>query len=258
MVTADPWASPEGYGVVDLLDAATVEQLLAAVHQKLGPASDAFWASSAQAPRATASDIDRWIKQELALRLGHLLPGTEPFLAAVITKAGPDGCAVSFHQDWTYTDEREHRAVLAWIPLVDVDEGSGAMRVVPGSHRWVDGIRPGGAPLPTDAFQDRFAERATTVVMRAGQALVYDPALVHGSWPNRVERDRPVLAVASAPLGAELWHFHVAPDGALDGYVIDPSYYTQQEFSSVPPGPPRGAWSAAVTVDDLGRALERP
>lgn len=50
---------------------------------------------------------------------------------------------VDWHQDAQYMQEYEpvkDRVVSAWIPLVPVDEHSGCLQVIPGSH--TKGLRP--------------------------------------------------------------------------------------------------------------------
>lgn len=249
-----PASTDQGWFVADLLDAATCVELTAEAGHLIDGLDQPFYATSAHAARSTARRVDQWLKGALTRQLTDLLPGYQPFLAAVISKA-PGGGLVAFHQDWTYTDERRDRAVLVWVPLVDTDHRSGAMRAVPGSHRWTTGVRPGGSRLPTEGLQEPFGAAATTIPLSAGQALVYDPALVHGSHVNTGETTRIAVAVALAPLDASLVHFHRDHRG-LRCWRIDESYYTTQEFATEPAGAKRiEPWASDVEVSDFEFAL---
>lgn len=210
-----------------------------------------FIASSAHLPRSTARAVDQQLKRELVPLLQRFVPDHEPFLAAFISKGALQGGRVDFHQDWTYTDEREVDATLFWIPLTDVGPDDGALQVVEGSHRWSDGIRPSGQAAPGPEHQDRFAATATDVALGAGEAIVYRPALLHGSHPNTTDRPRPAVAIAFVPTGSPLLHFHRTGD-TLDGYVIDESFYTTEPFGGRPSSTRRyPAWTSPVSDDDL-------
>lgn len=255
----------EGYTIVELYDGATVGELRARFDALDIDPDDPFVATCNDLPRETAAAVQRDVVAAARSGLDRLVPHHEPFLAGFITK-GRGGGPVELHQDLTYTDERRYRSVLLWAPLVDVDEGSGALRVIPGSHRWTTGIRPGGVdPQPTAAHREALERRVVTVPLRAGQALLYDAALVHGSGPNVTDEARPAVAIATAPAGADLVHFHVAgPGGEIVGHRVDGRYYEQQSVREVPRGhEPIEAWARAVASDDFERHLgpgasERP
>ncbi len=262
-MTADgfPGLAEDGYVVLDLLGEAAVARLLT-LFESLGIASDVpFVATCNDFERPVAAEVDAQLRGEIGPVIASLLPDNEIFLTSFISKGvGPYG-PLDFHQDLTYTDERTVRSTLLWIPLVDVGPENGALQVVPGSHRWTDGIRPGGLPeLPTKELQEEFAGRSVTVPMHAGQALVYDAALVHGSTPNTSDRHRPVLAIATAPRGARLVHFHhLEPAPAMTGHEVDPSYYVVQTLFDTPVGyPVIEQWGPQVDVPALRRHLHEP
>jgi len=258
-VTLDPAATADGYLTVGLLDRATVRRLGEAFAGLDVPADHGFHATSAHGTRATARSVDRLLKTELGPFVRRILPDHEPFLAAFISKGARNGGTVDFHQDWTYTDERRGRVVLFWIPLVETTEASGALRAVPGSHAWTTGLRPSGAAHPTEPLQADLARRSVTVPLEAGAACVYDPALVHGSFPNPSPAARPAAAIALAPSAEPLVHFHVDERGGLTGWRIDESHFTTRPFGSRPEGCPAiEPWEPPVSTDELARNLRSP
>ena len=247
-----------GYRVEDLLD----DDLRRQLHElydslRIDPGHD-FLATSNDLERAEARRVHDRIVELLGPRLAEVVPGHAPFLSGFISKGVGRGGATAFHQDLSYTDERTHRATLLWIPLVDVDEDSGALQVVPGSHRLVEGPRPSGLDeLPTAALGPEWAERAVTVPLRAGQAVVYDAAVVHGAHPNRVDVVRPAVAVALAPSDAELVHVHVDAEGdGLTAYSVDVDFYMGQGLFNRPVGyDTTEVWGEAVTEGRLRESL---
>ena len=238
-----------GYATVPLLDRQTVNELTDLVEGLGIDPAEPYWATSVGADRATARRVDQELKERLLpLVTARLGPGLVPFLAAFIGKGAHSG-RVGLHPDWTYTDERVHRAVVVWCPLVDTEEGNGAMVVVPGSHRRVRGLRGSGTfDSPVEGIEDRlWAGHVLTVPLAAGQAIVWDAALLHGSWPNDRPDPRPAAAIALAPAAADLVHFHRALGGPTEGFLIDESHYTTTPYGARPVGArPLAPWDEAI------------
>jgi hypothetical protein len=241
----------QGWATVRLVDVGTCADLRATWDElQLDPEHD-FYATSAHADRATARRIDQLVKATLGPPLAEVLPGWEPFLGAFISK-GPLGWnAVELHQDWTYTREPGVRAVVVWCPLADTDPSTGGLHVVPGSHRWSTKHRGSGeVPGPLADVGKALADSgaARPVELAAGEAVLYDAALLHGSPPNAGDDVRVAAAIALAPTGAELVHLHAEAGGPVQGYVIDEGYYTLQPYAAAPEG------AAAFVPDptDLG------
>jgi hypothetical protein len=252
----DPAATDEGFHLVPLLDGQSLHRLREAFDDLGLPDDHGFHATSANGTREVARTVDRYLKAELGPALASLFPDHEPFLAAFISKGARQGSLVDFHQDWTYTDERTHRAVILWIPLLDTTRANGTLRAVPGSHRWASGLRASGGQHATDPLQAELAAASIDVPLAAGTAFVYDPALIHGSDANPTDHVRPAAAIALAPRGAPLVHFHAGADGRLSGWAIDESFFTTQEFGSCPVGcDPLEPWDRLVATDDLAVRL---
>lgn len=110
---------------------------------------------------------------------------------------------VGYHQDkgyWTASSTSD--MVTAWVAFDDVTEEMGAMRFVPGSHRWGRVIE-GNAFFETDHDAQRAAAKVPdgaewteqVVELEAGQVSFHHCKTLHGSPPNRSDRDRVSLAV---------------------------------------------------------------
>ena len=219
------------------------------------PADHEFIATCNDLPRPQATAVHDAVLEIVGPSLERDVPGYQPFLAGFISKGAGTQGRTSFHQDLTYTDERTDRAVLLWIPLIDVDAQSGALAVVPGSHRWTDGIRPsGGDALPTEPLQEELGAAAVQLELGAGEAVIYDPALIHGAGANRSAAVRPAVAIALAPTGATLVHAHVVDD-AVTCCALDDDHYRHHGVFDVPTDRPViDAWADIVTTDALRRS----
>ena len=240
-----------GHAIRPVLEAPLVARL-AARFATLGPGTEApVYRTFTDDPRHQARSVDLELKAQLRSPVAALLPGHEIVLATFVNKAA-HGPSIDWHQDWTFTDEREHRSVLLWIPLVDVDEDRGGLGVIPGSHLWTSGIRTSSLTRegPTVPHQEAMEAAAEFAPLPAGTAVVYDPATIHGSKPNRADRARPALIVITAPAGAPVLHF--CEEESTVGYVVDEAFFTTREFESVPVGYPTiEPWAPPVTSEDF-------
>jgi len=248
----------DGVTTVEFLPSDGVAAALELVESLELPAGHAFYASPAHDWGERARGIDLRLREICDPRLRELLPDHRPFVSGFTSKGRRTGGPVTFHQDWTYTDERHLRPVFLWCPLVDTDATNGGLEVVPGSHRWATGIRPSRSVPPTEAVADRLREMSRSVELHAGQALVFDPGVLHGSGPNQDDHPRPAFTIALVPTGAELVHFHLDDAGELTGYRVDERFFTMHPYGTRPDLEPTvEPWADAVCVADLERGIER-
>ena len=116
-------------------------------------------------------------------------------------KPASQGGLVAWHQDysyWTYSQPMAHATF--WVALDDSTVGNGCLRYVPGSHRW--GLLPvTGLTEDMDAIQtvltpeQRAAFRPVAIELKAGEAAIHHPLMVHGSFANDSDRPRRATVV---------------------------------------------------------------
>jgi hypothetical protein len=125
---------------------------------------------------------------------GFKIPVIWPVLRADIP--GEPSYLLPMHQD--YRSTKCARAFRMWIPLRDADPQTGTLCVVPGSHT--------AGPLPHDDLSnDRLGPSILEQVydgnpvieldFKPGDALLFDPFLVHGSVVGKNDRLKFVLLV---------------------------------------------------------------
>jgi ectoine hydroxylase-related dioxygenase (phytanoyl-CoA dioxygenase family) len=132
----------------------------------------------------------------------------------VLVKEVGDEPGTPWHQDVPHYPLRGVVAT-AWVSLDEVDEANGAVRYVPGSHRW-------GTLFEPVRFADRLRfpmdglcampeiDPAETIWFRTapGDVIVHDGLIVHGSPKQHIDRRR--RAVAVSYVGADVRH-HATP-----------------------------------------------
>ncbi|MDA0990153.1 MAG: phytanoyl-CoA dioxygenase family protein [Verrucomicrobia bacterium] len=150
------------------------------------------------------------------------------------TPASSDAATrVGWHQDWSYWNKQwteGSELLTAWVALRDVDETSGPMIFVEGSHRW--GMLDGGDFFDQSTSADHFQlpdgavwqERAAT--MPAGGMSLHDRYTLHGSGLNQSSEPRMSFAIhlrteKSEPISAE----RVGFQAYLDDPTICPVIY---------------------------------
>jgi hypothetical protein len=93
------------------------------------------------------------------------------------------------HQHSPLTRDIYEPVVHGWCTLDDVDGDSGTLRVVPGSHQLTRHIQSFDSPPFFGGFADRMEHRFTIdLPLRAGEAVIFERSLLHGSAPNRTSR----------------------------------------------------------------------
>lgn len=129
-----------------------------------------------------------WMLEPRINRMLTLLAGREPFAVQTMLYFKPAGArGQALHQDNYYLRVQPGTCLAAWLALDDCDEANGCMQIVPGSHTWpllcavkADTTRsftdvtvplPDGTPVEP-------------MIMKAGDVLFFNGALVHGSMPN--------------------------------------------------------------------------
>lgn len=129
------------------------------------------------------------------------------------------------HQDWTIVDENHFDSMTIWMPLQDVDEENGALRVLPGSHKFSSQFR---GPTLVDPYKDihnLILEDSVLVPLKVGQALVFSHALLHASSPNHKETTRIAATFGMIPNKAKLVFYHSPEELVLEKYEVDYDFF---------------------------------
>ncbi len=166
-----------------------------------------------------------------------LLADYRPVMSAAMTKWPGSSGTKEIHRDFRLVDESRFRAVCIWVPLVDVDDDNGALRVLRGSHLVDSGPRtvPTTPRVPRDPTPLLDFDLLEAVPVPAGDAVVFDLAIAHGSSTNGTTQPRPAVGVACAPSAADLSLSFCHRDGTVELLeVVDPDVFRRIDWA-VPP-----------------------
>ena len=149
---------------------------------------------------------------------------------------------------------------------------NGQLQVLRGSHRVDAMVRGTGLEAPWMSCEEVIRRRLESVPVRAGDAVVFDNALVHCSYPNHTDAPRLVAAVGMRPRGEPLVYWRSAGDGAAQRRDVDEEFFlchTPTGLLVEPPPEPvletaedgavqLDAPELAALLDDLARSHARP
>lgn len=233
----------DGYAVLPLLSPEEIhqlrkgyEELKTLVGNDLG---EDFWPSGRHAdPKVrnfAKSKIDEVIPKhlnKLFIEDSYRLIGGTYLLKPPSAKS-----ALNPHQDSAHVNEFTHFSTYLWIPLEDVTEESGGIRVLPKSHQFNIKQRSLNVPWALEPFIHILDEYMVNVHIRAGEVLIFDAALIHSSPPNFTEKDRVAINYYVHPSQSPFCHYYKdehTPEGEIEVFDVTPEFYYTEDFEQKP------------------------
>ncbi len=219
--------------------------------------------SSDQDFRLRASTM---ILDELGDVAAGLFRGFMPFMTSFLLKWPGPQTAVNPHRDWMYVNEQNGaRTFVVWIALEDICGHNGQLRVARGSHTLDTMLRGTDLNASWLGHCDVIEERLLDVPTSAGQAVVFDNALVHASHPNHSGRPRLSVAIALRRTSDRLVHYVRRDDRHADLYEVDEVFFRQCQPARIAEDM-QGAVAKAIedvgsldlSEDQLARRLDGP
>ena len=139
-----------------------------------------------------------------------VLKNYRPLVANYTVKEVGEESFFDFHLDWNMVDERKSRSVTIWVALDDTDAHNGNLWILEQSHRLPATYRCGPGLRLMAQDDDLFKHkklRKRALPMKAGDAIIYDHKLFHGSPPNLSDSVRIGLNYAMAPREIPAIHY---------------------------------------------------
>ncbi|MES2622251.1 MAG: phytanoyl-CoA dioxygenase family protein [Bacteroidota bacterium] len=144
-----------------------------------------------------------------------------------IVKGANDPNEFRLHQDWNVVDETRFIAAHIWIALQDIDQTNGGLFVATGSHKFFENYRSGSCGIAFIERTEKVRSSVTNMKVKAGEAVVYQQALFHGSYPNTTNQPRLVCLSSIRPVQAPMVYFHQQGE-QLQCYEITPEVLFEQ------------------------------
>lgn len=238
-----------GWAKVDLLNQEEVSLLTDGFATLSHYFSDGFDTTAIMADPKIKSLAKELIRPIFIEKTKQIFVDCNIFAESFISK----GCGkdpLPFHQDWSFVEEDQGFAtVTMWSPLVDVSPSNGTIEVVSKTHLLPR--RPRlviGHDYPYAAFQSVLQQHAQPISAKAGEAVIWDSALFHGSSPNLTNDLRPVAAALVYPSEANTVLYYSGQDGLIDKCVANGDFMLNNPILTARPS--EVLQSVAVPVVD--------
>jgi ectoine hydroxylase-related dioxygenase (phytanoyl-CoA dioxygenase family) len=132
----------------------------------------------------------------------------KPLGTSFLTKKSGEDSVMPIHQDWSVVDEAIYSSITCWIPLQDTNANNGAMRVIPGSHKFTSELRSPTIPVCFEDIQNDLEPFLKTLPLKAGEALIFNQSLWHASHVNISGKDRVAVTFGLTDVDAKLYMYY--------------------------------------------------
>ncbi len=228
----------DGYVVVRVADNDIIEQALDVYQQYDSGIDSGYYASIHSTSRQYKEDVDRELQQIVWPPCDRILLDHQCLVAAMMVKPPTGSTVVPVHQDWNTIDESRGAGLTCWMPLTPITRVEGLMRVLPGSHHYLQGLRGSpGFPNPYQEIAERIdRELMIDVEVQVGEVMVMDGRLLHTTGQNTSGRTRVAAYMNAIPEDAQPLHFYRRDDGGVEGYQVDRAFFTSFNIGEQPTG----------------------
>lgn len=199
----------DGYVVLPLIGPEAVADIRQS-YEELHPENPdpGFYSSTYSDDPAFKQQISEKVEHWYGSPVGEIFQDVKKLGASFLLKQPGERGRMPIHQDWTVTFEEEgDLSVTLWVPLQDVNAENGAIKVLPGSHRYSNALRGPSLPVIWREVYHILEEKMQTLEMKAGEAFIFDHSLLHSSHDNLTDTPRLAVTYGLAPQDASMIYY---------------------------------------------------
>lgn len=224
-----------GFATFDLLREFDIEALKQIFTEHHSTPPEGFYATTHLDDKEKRKMLSDQAMAILACRIESHFENIELLGGAFISKAPGEKGTLPLHQDWNLVDEKLARSYNLWIPLVDMNEVNGAMRILVGSHSKQETFRGPNVPPVLYPISSEVDQHMVSLNMQVGEAVLYDHALWHSSPQNQTNELRLAFVLGVVPKEAELKYYQQNGD-MVEEYASHPNFFFENDRESGPNG----------------------
>jgi hypothetical protein len=228
-----------GFVKIPLLDQAEAAALMTAyegvaeAHERI---NIPYITTSHSNDSALIHQVDMILQKALGPAIDRYLINYNLLFGNYLVKMPQEGSETSPHQDITFVDESQYASVNIWVALEDINEANGCMYFLPGSHMLIPTLRPThDYPWAYEKVADEIKRKSVYFTAKAGEAFIFNHAVVHGSYANSTDKPRIAAVLAAYHKEAELLHFYL-PEGERS--IVQKYSMTKEAFLHFVKGSP--------------------
>lgn len=218
-----------GYVIIPFLTKDEISYLLESYHSNKNDLGVGFHATMHSKDINYRRKVNQIIGSVFNSKMENLLCDYKQLNSNFTVKEPGMSSFFDFHLDWNMVDETKYRSITIWCPLIDTNPENGNLWVLEKSHTLGDSYRCGpGLYLyfknPNEAKNKKFKKVA--LQMKAGEAVIYDHKLFHGSPPNLTDKSRIAINQSMIPRDSKSTHYLVKND-EITAYEVDDDFYNR-------------------------------
>ena len=224
----------EGYVIIPFLSANEVSSLTNFYYENHPQQAEGMYATAHVPDISFRIKMNDFIKQNFARAIEETFVNCNPLGGSFIAKGKGTRGTINPHQDWNIVDEEKFRSFNIWVPLVDLNENNGVIKILPRSHGWLKSYRSANINSAYEAVNDLLWQKMISLFMKRGEALIYDHRLLHASGENFSNELRLVAVYGIIPQEAEMLYYHKADENTVEVFESNPEFFL---FGNIFEGP---------------------
>jgi len=235
-INLDEQLLKKGYVVVPFLTESEVTELVNFYYANHGSVSEGMYATAHVPDIDFRMKMNGFINQVFARAIDEVFVDCNALGGSFIAKGKGNKGTLHPHQDWNIVDEDQFRSFNIWVPLVDLHENNGAIKVLPESHAWLKTYRSANISSAYSEVNDLLWEKTIPLYMKKGEALIYDHRLLHASGENFTDEIRLAAVYGIIPQGAQLYYYHKIDDNTVQVFESHPDFFLKGNIFDGPKG----------------------
>lgn len=220
-----------GYVVINqFLDIEEIEKLRAQYFSLENDLGVGFHATMHSADIEYRRKVSQIISEVFTSKANQYLLDYTPLVSNFTIKEPGKESFFDFHLDWNMVDETKCKSVTIWCALEDTNEQNGNLWILEKSHLLGNSYRCGpGLALYFENIKELKSKKfkKKSLPMKAGDVIIYDHKLFHGSPPNMSNKPRLAINQAMRPTDFKSIHYTSDNSGNIIEKEVDDDYYNR-------------------------------
>lgn len=197
----------KGYIILDFLNQQEIQHLVEVYQGNPFPKnavteSPYLYRSDSSSDKQYRHQITQEVKKIFSSKVEYIFPDYK-IVSSIFVYKPQNSPSIALHQDPSIVDEALYQSLTIWCPLIDVDQQRGCLQVVEKSHLITSSPRPyfvyTGSNCDSHIVSLMQQRYLTSLPIKAGQAVIFDGRLFHGSAPNLLSDNRVVVYCQLVP-----------------------------------------------------------
>jgi len=226
----------DGYVVIPFLSTDEVSSLVNFYYEHHTKEQDGIYATAHVPDISFRMKMNEEIKKVFARAIQKAFSNCNSLGGSFIAKGKGSKGTLQPHQDWNIVDEEKFRSFNIWVPLVDLNDNNGVIKVLSKSHTWLKSYRSANISSAYEKANDLLWQKMISLYMKKGEALIYDHRLLHASGENSSNEIRLAAVYGIIPQDAEMLYYHKADENTVEVFESNPEFFLYGNIFEGPKG----------------------